>query len=192
MPENRKRPQIEFLLTFEGASTKDLDPIYTTAFELTRDKQEAEDLIVKECLRAVQNLYELRTGSKAKAWLYRMLIQTVLNKYRKDLKKPSIIDVDVEKLFEESLQECLKRLRNTECSALSEVFDKEIEGGLSELLVELRTVVWLSDVAGFSQREISLMLECPISTVASRLHRGRKFLGHTLSEYVEQGEIIKK
>ncbi|MGB7291362.1 MAG: sigma-70 family RNA polymerase sigma factor [Thermodesulfobacteriota bacterium] len=192
MPENKKRPQIECLLTFEGALTKILDCLYTTASELTRDKREAEDRIIEECLKEFQSLYQRRTRSKAKAWLYRMLIQTVLNKYRKDLKKTGTVDADVEKLFLESLQECSERLRIRDSNALSKIFDREIEGALCELLVELRTVVWLSDVAGFSQSEISFMLDCPISTVASRLHRGRKFLRHTLSEYAGQWEIKRE
>jgi RNA polymerase sigma-70 factor, ECF subfamily len=184
--------QNEVLLTFEEALKRYLDSLYSTAFELTGNKQEAEDLIQEVCLRAFKNFYQLKSGRKAKAWLYRILINTFINKYRKELKGPPIVDMDVEELLEESLMECSGNLRSSNYNLLSGVIDEEIEEVLSELHVDLRTVVWLSDVEGFSQKEISEMLECPIGTVASRLHRGRKFLRKRLSDYVRKRGIIKE
>src|SRR6266849_4937990 len=109
--KDTEKIQDEVLLTFEEALKRYLDSLYSTAFELTGNKQEAEDLIQEVCLRAFQNFYQLKSGRKVKAWLYRILINTFINKYRKELKGPPIVDIDVEELFEESLMECARGLQ---------------------------------------------------------------------------------
>ena len=190
--EDKGNTDNEILLTFEEALTKYLNSLYAAAFELTRNKQEAEDLLQEVCLKAFENFYQLKSGKKVKAWFYRILINNFINKYRKRLKEPTIIDIDVEELFEESLQEYAKRLPDSNFNMLSEVLDEEVEDAMSELHVDLRTVVWLSDVEEFTQKEISEMLECPMGTVASRLDRGRRFLRKRLLSYVRDRGIVKK
>lgn len=182
--KDTEKIQNEVLLTFEEGLKRYLDSLYSTAFELTGNKQEAEDLIQEVCLRAFQNFYQLKSGRKAKAWLYRILINTFINKYRKKSKEPPLVDMDVEELFEESLMEYSSNLRSSNYNLLIGVIDEEIEKVLDELHVDLRTVVWLSDVEEFSQKEISEILGCPMGTVASRLHRGRRLLRRRLSDYV--------
>ncbi|MGH7792720.1 MAG: sigma-70 family RNA polymerase sigma factor [Thermodesulfobacteriota bacterium] len=182
----------EILLTFEEALTKYLDSLYSTAFELTTNKQEAEDLLQEVCLKAYENFHQLKSGEKAKGWFYRILINTFINKHRKHSKYLTIVDMEVEELFEESLEQYSKDFGYFEDSVFNQVIDEEVEEALMELHVDLRTVVWLSDVEEFTQKEISEMLGCPMGTVASRLHRGRRFLRQRLLSYVRDRGILKK
>jgi RNA polymerase sigma-70 factor (ECF subfamily) len=182
----------EILLTFEEALTKYLDSLYSTALELAANKQEAEDLLQEACLRAYENFHQLKSGQKAKGWFYRILINTFINKHRKHSKEPSTVDMDVEELFDESLEQYSKEFGYFEDGVFNQVMDEEVEEALMELHIDLRTVVWLSDVEEFSQKEISEMLGCPMGTVASRLHRGRRFLRQRLLSYVRNRGIVKK
>ena len=192
VPRDNKETRDEVLLTFEQALTKYLDSLYSTAFELTRNKQDAEDLLQEVCLRAYENFHQLKSEKKAKGWFYRILINTFINKYRKHSKEPAIVDMNVEELFKKSLEQYSKEFGYLKDSVFDQVIDEEVEAALEELQVDLRTVVWLSDVEEFTQKEISEMLGCPMGTVASRLHRGRRFLRQRLLSYVRDRGIVKK
>lgn len=184
--------QGELLITFSKALEEYMDSLYSAAYSMTRNRQEAEDLLQEVCLKAFEKFHLLKSRTKAKSWFFTIMTNTFINKYRKRIKSPPIIDIDVEDIFEDLLIEYENSLIRSKYINPNAFIDQEIESALSELHIDLRTVVWLSDVECFSYQEISEMLECPMGTVASRLHRGRKFLREKLLNYVETTGILQK
>ena len=165
-----------------------LDSVYSTALRLTKNKNDAEDLVQETCVKAFKHYEQVSSSNKAKPWLYKILMNTFINNYRKKIKDPPLIDIELS----ESLLDHVATIRNLspEEIALSFILDEEIKDALSTLHVDFRTVIWLSDVEGFTYQEIQEMLDCPIGTIASRLFRARSLLRETLFEYAKKRGVI--
>ena len=182
----------EVLLTFEEALAKFLDPLYATAVRLTKDPEMAKDLVQEAGLRAFQNFSQLSSGIKVKAWLFKILMNTFINEYRKKLKVPPVIDIDIVELFDHSLLDGHQTRYSPEEALLQNDMDHEITMALNNLHVDFRSVVWLSDVEGFSTKEVSEIIGVPPGTIASRLYRSRRLLKESLQEYALKRGIIKE
>src|SRR5438477_1785976 len=169
-----------------------LSGLYAAALRLTRDPTDAEDLVQETTLRAYRGFGGFQEGTNLRAWLYRILTNSFINNYRKKRREPVTVegpdDTDEWYLFD--------RLgaSNVEPSAETEVLDKipdaDVKAALEALPEQFRLAVLLADVEGFSYKEIAEMLDIPIGTVMSRLHRGRKALQKALFEFgVERGLV---
>ncbi|MGZ8594171.1 MAG: sigma-70 family RNA polymerase sigma factor [Actinomycetota bacterium] len=161
-----------------------LPSLYGAAMRLTRNPSDAEDLVQETYLRAFRGFGGFTEGTNLKAWLYRILTNQFINTYRKKQREPQIVE-GPDDLDEWYLYDKLGG-RSVEASAETEVLDQipdaVVKAALEALSENFRIPVLLADVEGFSYKEIAEIMETPIGTVMSRLHRGRKALEKALWE----------
>ncbi len=170
--------------------------LYSGALRMTRNPADAEDLVQETYLKAYRAFGSFQEGTNLKAWLYRILTNTFINTYRAKKRRPDESDLEeVEDLY---LYRRLGGLeaaevgRSAEDELLDHVTDTEVKEAIESLPEQFRVAVLLADVEGFSYKEIAEILDIPIGTVMSRLHRGRKGLQKRLYEYaVERGLVSK-
>ncbi len=178
--------------TFTELAMPFMGPLYSAALRMTRNPADAEDLVQETYLRAYRAFDSFQEGTNLEAWLYRILTNTFINQYRAAKRRPEQSDIeDVEDLY---LYRRLGGLeaavagRSPEAEVLEGIPDAEVKEALESLPEQFRMAVLLADVEGFAYKEIAEILEIPIGTVMSRLHRGRKQLQKRLWEYaVERG-----
>ncbi len=178
--------------TFSELAMPYMGPLYSAALRMTRNPADAEDLVQETYLRAYRAFDTFQEGTNLKAWLYRILTNTFINQYRAAKRRPDQSDIeDVEDLY---LYRRLGGLeaamagRSPETEVLEGIPDAEVKEALESLPEQFRMAVLLADVEGFAYKEIAEILDIPIGTVMSRLHRGRKQLQKRLWEYaVERG-----
>jgi RNA polymerase sigma-70 factor (ECF subfamily) len=170
--------------------------LFSTALRMTRNRSDAEDLVQETYIKGWRSFHTFQEGTNLRAWLFRIMTNTYINKYNAKKRKGTEVELDdVEELF------LYKRLGSIDQSQLSssaedqmlDLFtDDEVKNALESLPEDFRIPVLLSDVDGFAYKEIAEMLEIPIGTVMSRLHRGRKAMQKMLYEYArERGLIIE-
>ncbi len=180
--------QPEDTLSIKEIVIRYLDSMYSTALRLTKNKEWAEDVVQETCLRAFKNSEQIRSNGKSKSWMFKILMNTFINNYRKRVKEPLLVDIELSETLLEL--RCNLHNLNPEEIAISNILDEEIKEALDNLHVEFRTVIWLSDVEGFTYQEIQEMLGCPVGTIASRLFRARSLLREALSEYAKKRGVI--
>jgi len=173
--------------TFADLAMEFMPSLYTAALRMTRNAADAEDLVQETYLKAYRAFGGFQEGTNLKAWLYKILTNTFINAYRARKRRPEQTELDdVEDLY------LYRRLGGLEAvaagrSAEEEVLDlfteSEIKEAIEALPEQFRMAVLLADVEGFSYKEIADILDIPIGTVMSRLHRGRKSLQKTLYEF---------
>jgi RNA polymerase sigma-70 factor, ECF subfamily len=169
-----------------------LPNLYAAALRMTRDPTDAEDLVQDTYLRAFRGFAGFTEGTNLKAWLYRILTNSFINTYRKKQRQPQTVegpdDMDEWYLFDKLGG------RNVELSAETEVLDKipdeAVKGALESLPENFRLPVLLADVEGFSYKEIAEIMDTPIGTVMSRLHRGRKALQKALWDTAKERGLV--
>lgn len=161
--------------------------LYSGALRMTRNPADAEDLVQETYLKAYRAFGSFQEGTNLKAWLYRILTNTFINTYRAKKRRPDESDLEeVEDLY---LYRRLGGLeaaevgRSAEDELLDHVTDTEVKEAIESLPEQFRVAVLLADVEGFSYKEIAEILDVPIGTVMSRLHRGRKALQKRLLDY---------
>ena len=170
--------------------------LFSTALRMTRNRSDAEDLVQETYIKGWRSFHTFQEGTNLRAWLFRIMTNTYINKYNAQKRKGTEVELDdIEELF------LYKRLGSIDQSQLSslaedqmlELFtDDEVKNAIESLPEDFRIPVLLSDVDGFSYKEISEMLEIPMGTVMSRLHRGRKAMQKMLYEYArERGLIVE-
>ncbi len=179
---------------FAEQAMEHMPSLYTAALRMTRNPADAEDLVQETYLKAYRAFGSFTEGTNLKAWLYRILTNTFINSYRAKKRKPDQTDLDeVEDLF------LYRRLGGLEAaaagrSAEDEVMDlftdSDVKGAVEALPEQFRLTVLLADVEGFSYKEIAEILDIPIGTVMSRLHRGRKALQKTLFDFGTQRGLV--
>jgi RNA polymerase sigma-70 factor (ECF subfamily) len=170
--------------------------LFSTAMRMTRNRSDAEDLVQETFIKAWRSFATYQQGTNLRAWLFRIMTNTYINKYNAQQRKPTETELDdVEELF------LYKRLgavdqsqlsQSTEDQMLSLFTDDEVKKALEELPEQFRIPVLMSDVEGFSYKEIAEILEIPLGTVMSRLHRGRKAMQKMLYEYAKKRGLINE
>ncbi|TME63681.1 MAG: sigma-70 family RNA polymerase sigma factor [Chloroflexi bacterium] len=177
---------------FEQEALSYIDPLYRTALRMTRSEADAEDLVQETYIRALRFRAQFTPGTNLKAWLFRILTNTFINAYRKRARAPEtteLDDVDEFSLYRRmSAERPASSSPDPEREFLDGIVSSEVTDALEELPEKFRTTVLL-DVEGFSYKEIAEMLEIPIGTVMSRLHRGRKFLQQRLYDLARERGI---
>lgn len=167
-----------------------LDSLWSTALRFTKNREDAEDLVQETCLKAFENLDSLRSEGKAKAWLFKILTNTFINKYRKEKTMPEHVDVEpelLEPIFYKSGQYV-----DIEKEIFSKVMEEEVNNAIESLPLEFRTAVLLIDIEEFSYREVEDILKISSGTLASRLYRGRRLLRDALYEYATKRGFLKE
>ena len=171
-----------------------MDGLYSAAMRMTRNAADAEDLVQETYLKAYRAYERFEVGTNLKAWMYRILTNSYINDYRKKQRRPDESDIDdVEDLF------LYRRLGGAETATLSrsaedELMDlfceDEVKVALEDLPEHYRLPIVLADVEGFAYKEIAEILDVPIGTVMSRLHRGRKQLQKRLYAFAEEHRLL--
>ena len=169
-----------------------LPSLYGAALRMTRDPTDAEDLVQDTYLRAFRGFAGFKEGTNLKAWLYRILTNSFINTYRKKQRQPQIVegpdDIDEWYLFDKLGAQSVQG--SAEDEVLDKLPDNDVKEALESLPENFRIPVLLADVEGFSYKEIAEIMETPIGTVMSRLHRGRKALEKALWETAHQRGLV--
>jgi len=179
--------------TFEELTSPYMAALYAAALRMTRNPSDAEDLVQETYLRAYRGFGGFREGTNLKAWLYRILTNTFINQYRARKRRPDQVDLDdVEDFY------IFRRLggleaadaeRTAETEALESMPDAEVKQALESIPEQFRIAVILADIEGFSYKEIAEILDVPIGTVMSRIHRGRRQLQKLLWDYATEHNL---
>ena len=168
--------------------------LYSAALRMTRNPADAEDLVQETYLRAYRGFKGFEEGTNLRAWLYRILTNTFINTYRAKQRRPDESNLeDVEDLFLYRRLGALEQAvatRSAEDELMDWFTDDEVKEALEALPEGFRMAVLLADVEGFSYKEIAEILDIPIGTVMSRLHRGRKAMQRSLYEFALQRGLL--
>lgn len=167
---------------FERDALPMLDQLYRVARSHTRTAADAEDLVQETMIKAYLGFHSFDDGTNIRAWLLRILTNTWINSYRQAQRRPdeTLSDVITDAQLADHARHSSSGLPSAELAALESLGDDEVRYALSELREDYRLVVYYADVEGFKYKEISEILDLPLGTVMSRLHRGRRALRRLL------------
>ncbi len=177
------REELQKQEDFNDEMLPHLDALYNFALKLTANNDDAEDLVQDTIVKAYRFFSSYEKGTNAKGWLFRILKNSYINNYRKASKQPQKVDYDEIEPFYETIRSEQSNTTDMESNMYGQLMDDDVTGALSRLPEDFRTVVLLCDIEGFTYEEIANMLDVPIGTIRSRLHRGRNLLKAELMEY---------
>jgi RNA polymerase sigma-70 factor, ECF subfamily len=179
---------------FEVDVLTHMDAMYAMACRLTRNAVDAEDLVQDSLVRAMRGRESFSEGTNLKAWLFKILTNTFINKYRRGALEREVMKGPQSKPLTDGWVSVatMRQMFDSENQALRPILEREVLKALEELPEEFRAVVLLSDVQDFSYKEIAEVVGCPIGTVMSRLHRGRRMLQERLRDQALMMGIIRE
>ena len=170
---------------FEEEALGHLDALYGAALRLTRSPSDAEDLVQDTFVKAYRFYDKFEAGTNLKAWLFRILKNSFINEFRKKSKEPTKVDYqDVEGYYNSERTE-KSITTDLRVDTIKNMMGDEISNALNSLDVDFRTVIILCDLEGFTYEEMAKILDIPIGTVRSRLHRARNLLKEKLQAYAK-------
>ena len=190
------RPSHQRKEEFEEVALPHLDALFSLALTLTRHRKDAEDLVQETYLRAFRFFDSYRAGTNIRAWLFRILRNTFINRYRSQKVRPEEVDFGrIEATYEHTIEESFLGRDpppSPEDIVLAQTLDGELQEALDQLSEEYRLVVLMALLEEMSYKEIAAALSIPLGTVMSRLHRGRKMLQASLLEFAQRKGIVRR
>jgi RNA polymerase sigma-70 factor, ECF subfamily len=186
VPKALLKRQIEFKA--EAFPHKDI--LFNFALRTTGDKDDAHDLLQETFMKAFRFWDKYEKGTNIRAWLFRIMKNSYINRYRKETREPGMVDYDDVENFYDLIRDDSTDSNDLQKRMFSNMLSDEVTEALQSLPEDFRTVVILCDIEGLMYDEISEFLNCPIGTVRSRLHRGRKMLEEKLYDYAKDRGII--
>jgi len=165
-----------------------LNELYGGALRLTRNAGDAEDLVQETFMKAYSSFHQYKEGTNCRAWLFRIMMNTFINRYRRKTKEREILKNKEKGVIANEFvsKEQHERHSNPETQTREQHLSKKVRDAIDTLPTEFRTVVMLADLNGFAYRDIAEIMDTPIGTVMSRLFRGRKMLRKKLTAYARQ------
>ena len=178
---------------FQETAMVHLDELFATALRYTKNEKDAEDLVQETFLKAYNNWDRFEQGTNCRAWLFTILTNTFINRYRRKKKEREILNADDLRPIEQYFfnREKTSFYDNPERETMHKAFSKDVKDALESLSDEFRMVVILADLNDFSYKEVAHILGCPVGTVMSRLFRGRKMMRQALVETAYERGIIR-
>jgi RNA polymerase sigma-70 factor, ECF subfamily len=179
---------------FEELALEHLDPLYSAALRLTKNERDAEDLVQDTCMRAYRFFDKFERGTNIKAWLFKILTNTFINRYRRKVKERSVVEgAERETVHERFVsRDATDFAANPEQYFFDRLLSDDVLRAIDVLPIDFRLVVILADLQEFSYKEIAEILDCPVGTVMSRLFRGRKLLQKNLREYAGREGVVRE
>ncbi len=180
---------------FEAGVLAQLDSLYRTALRMTNNPQEAEDLVQETMLKAFRFAHTYQPGTNLRAWLFRILNTSAINRYRKQAAHPTPTSLPEGEEF--YLYNQIRDLSGQELTqgaeeqVLSQYLDEDVYKALNDLPPNFRMAVVLADIEGLSYKEIAEALQIPIGTVMSRISRARRQLQKSLWQYAKERGYVK-
>lgn len=189
VPDEKQRQLYE---DFEREAIPHLDALFNFALKMTGDSDEADDLVQETYLKAFRFFDKFEKGTNCKAWLFRIMKNTYINKYRKETKEPDKVDYEEVENFYENVKPSSTDSAHLEKDIFDNLLDDELSDAINSLPDDFKTVVILCDIEGYTYEEIADFIDVPVGTVRSRLHRARKMLFTKLQKYASEGGYISK
>ncbi|MEI2728942.1 MAG: sigma-70 family RNA polymerase sigma factor [Candidatus Nanopelagicales bacterium] len=182
----------ERLERFEREALPLLDGLYAAALRLTRNPDDASDLVQETVERAYKAFHQYKPGTNLKAWMYRIQTNNYINGYRKKQREPLQSSADDVEDWQMAQAESHTStgLRSAEAEALDQLPDGDIKEAMASIPEDFRLAVYYADVEGFAYKEIADIMGTPVGTVMSRLHRGRRLLRDQLTEYARERGFV--
>lgn len=178
---------------FDRLTAEYVAPLYAAAVRLTRNPKDAEDLVQDTYLKAFRFFDRFERGTNIKAWLFTIQTNTFINQYRRKQKAREIAETPATELVEDRFVSAqrLRALEDPEGDFFAHLLSDEVLEALDRVPVDFRLAVILSDIEGFSYKEIAAIMKCPVGTVMSRLYRGRRALQEQLYDYAVKEGVLK-
>jgi len=178
---------------FEDVVLVHLDSLYNGALRMARNREDAEDLVQDTVLKAFRFFDKFEKGTNIRAWLFTILTNTYINKYRKKIRQPTMIEFEEERtqVKDQTFRDPIEITAAGHREALLELVDDDVKEAVDSLPDEFRIVVLLADLEDFSYKEIADIAGCPLGTVMSRLYRGRRLLRKKLHDYAVNRGYLK-
>ncbi|MDQ3022591.1 MAG: sigma-70 family RNA polymerase sigma factor [Bacteroidota bacterium] len=171
---------------FDAEAMPHMNLLHNYAYKITGNQLDADDLLQETFLRAFRFFDKFERGTNCKAWLFRIMKNLFINKYRKNQKEPGKVDYGEIENFFDNIRSDKMDSTDLQEKVFSNLLDDDLTIALNSLQDDFKTVVILCDLEGLSYEEIADFVQCPIGTVRSRLHRGRKMLQQKLYDYAKQ------
>lgn len=180
-PIRNKLTKVEKDGLFEDEFLPHMDSLYNFGFYLANDEDMAKDLLQETFLKAYRFIEYYQLGTNAKAWLLRIMKNSFINEYRKKSKTPHKVNIDdINQKDDVDDQHVVLDMR---AEVYNSLMGDEITRAVNALPVDYRLIILLCDIEGFKYDEIAKIIDVPIGTVRSRLHRARNLLKEKLKEY---------
>lgn len=179
--------EAEQRVRFERDVVPELGQLYSAALRMTRNRADAEDLVQETSAKAFAAFHQFRPGTNLRAWLHRILTNAFINAYRIRRREPQQAVSGELQEWQIPLDPLRPGPRSAEVEALDRMSDSDVFRALRDLPEEFRVAVYLADVEGYAYKEIASIMEVPIGTVMSRLHRGRNRLRVALTGGLRRG-----